>query len=134
MTDITIDDDQMCFCCGTKNPIGLKLRFELTPEGRMRTVWRPRKEHQGFKDIIHGGLVATVLDEVMIRLLYDAGIQAVTGAMEAKFLKPMKWGRDYRFEAWLIQDRGRAVRTEGEAVDVETGERVAWGRAICVRV
>ncbi len=44
----------------------------------MRTIWTPRKEHQGFKDIVHGGLVATVLDEVMVRLLYIRGIQAVT--------------------------------------------------------
>lgn len=134
MTDLTLDDDQMCFCCGPKNPIGLKLIFETTPEGRMRTVWRPKKEHQGFKDIVHGGLVATVLDEVMIRMLYGRGIAAVTGTMEAKLMKPLREGRDYRFEAWLTQDRGRAVLTEAEAFDAETGERVAAGKATCIRV
>src|SRR5262245_4874414 len=59
-----LEDDAMCFCCGQKNPIGLKLEFHETPDGRMGTIWIPRKEHQGFKDIVHGGLVATVLDEV----------------------------------------------------------------------
>ena len=134
MPDITLDDDQMCFCCGPKNPIGLKLKFETEADGRMSTVWRPKKEHQGFKDIVHGGLVATVLDEVMIRMLYHRGISAVTGSMETKLLKPLRWGRDYRFEAWLAQDRGRAVLTEAEAHDVESGERVAWGKATCIRV
>ena len=132
--EITLNDDRMCFCCGTENPIGLKLAFEAGPAGRLRTIWRPRKEHQGFKDIIHGGLVATVLDEVMIRVLYDRGIEAVTGSMQTKLLKPMRWGRDYRFEGWIVSDRGRAVLTEGEATDAETGERVAWGKATCVRV
>lgn len=134
MADLTLDDDRMCFCCGVENPIGLKLTFEDTPGGRTRTVWRPRKEHQGFKDIVHGGLVATVLDEVMIRMLYLRGIAAVTGTMETKLLQPLRAGLDYRFEAWMVKDRKRAVLTEAEAFDAASGERVAWARATCVRV
>ena len=95
---LPLDDDAMCFCCGPKNPIGLKLEFETTAEGRMRTIWTPRKEHQGFKDIVHGGLVATVLDEVMVRLLYLRGISAVTAGMETKWIEPVRWGTAYRFE------------------------------------
>ena len=133
MTPLPLDDDAMCFCCGAKNPIGLKLQFESTPDGRMYTLWTPRKEHQGFKDIVHGGLVATVLDEVMVRLLYIRGIQAVTAGMETRLRAPVRWGNVYRFEGWIVQDRGRAVITEAEAVEVESGQRVAWGRATCMR-
>ena len=134
MTPLPLDDDAMCFCCGAKNPIGLKLEFETTSDGRMRTTWIPRKEHQGFKDIVHGGLVATVLDEVMVRLLYLRGIAAVTAGMEIKLLLPVRWGRPYRFEGWIVQDRGRAVITEAEAFLEETNERVASCRATCIRV
>jgi acyl-coenzyme A thioesterase PaaI-like protein len=131
---IILDDGHYCFCCGRENPIGLKLEFELTEQGGMQTLWTPRKEHQGFKDIVHGGLVATVLDEVMVRLLYDRGIHAVTAAMETKLLKPVRWGRSYRFEGRIVEDRRRAVITEAEAFDAENGERVASGTATCVRV
>lgn len=134
MGALPLDDDAMCFCCGPKNPIGLKLEFETTADGRMRTIWTPRKEHQGFKDIVHGGLVATVLDEVMVRLLYVRGIPAVTAGMETKLLAPVRWGRPYRFEGWIVQDRGRAVITEAEAFLEETNERVASSRATCMRV
>ena len=134
MSDIRLDDDAYCFCCGRENPIGLKLEFEETSDGRMRTLWTPRKEHQGFKDIVHGGLVATVLDEVMVRLLYLRDIHAVTASMETKLLKPVRWGRGYRFEGWIVEDRRRAIITEAEAFDSETGERAAWGRATCIRV
>lgn len=134
MADMTLDDDQMCFCCGPNNPIGLKLKFEDFPDGRTLTVWRPRKEHEGFKGIVHGGLVATVLDEVMIRMLYHRGIAAVTGTLETKLVKPLRAGREYRFEARMVRDRGRALLTEAEAFDAESGERVAWGKATCVRV
>lgn len=131
---LKLEDDRMCFCCGAENAIGLKLAFEMTPGGRMRTVWTPRKEHQGFKDIVHGGLVATVLDEVMIRMLYLSGIEAVTAEMETKLIRPLLAGRDYRFEGWLVEDKGRLVTTEAEAFDAESGEHVAWGRAKCVRL
>jgi len=134
MDILKLEDDGMCFCCGSENSIGLKLAFETTNEGRMRTVWTPRREHQGFKEIIHGGLVATVLDEVMVRLIYDRGINAVTAGMETKILRPLRAGRPYRFEGWIVQDRGRAVLTEAEAFDASTGERVASGKATCLRV
>ena len=132
--EFPLEDEGMCFCCGPRNPIGLHLEFEMTPDRRMRTVWTPREEHQGFKDIVHGGLVATVLDEVMVRLLYLLDIHAVTASMETKLIAPLRWGRPYRFEAWIVRERGRAVVTEAEARDVESGERVATGKATCIVV
>ena len=133
MTGEPLEDDRMCFCCGERNPIGLKLAFETTPEGRLRTVWRPKREHVGFKDLIHGGLVATVLDEVMARVIFDRGVPGVTASMETKLLLPVRAGRDYRFEAWIVRERSRTVETEAEAVDIESGERAAWGKATFVR-
>ena len=134
MSDITLDDDAYCFCCGPDNPIGLRLSFEETPDGRMRTFWTPRKEHQGFKDIVHGGLVSAVLDEVMVRLLYLRDIHAVTASMETRLKRPLRWGAKYRFEGWITENRGRAVLTEAEAFDAASGELMASGKATCIRV
>ena len=54
-----------CFVCGESNPFGLKLRFET--DGRMvQTRFVPRAEHIGFKGVVHGGIMATVLDEIMV--------------------------------------------------------------------
>src|SRR4051812_40973160 len=53
-----------CFVCGESNPIGFKLRLET--DGRVvQTRLIPRSEHTGFKGTVHGGLVSTVLDEIM---------------------------------------------------------------------
>ena len=50
-----------CFVCGEANPLGLNLRFET--DGRIvHTKFRPRPEHAGFRGVVHGGLIATVLD------------------------------------------------------------------------
>ncbi len=53
-----------CFVCGEFNPLGLQIKFET--DGRIvRTRFVPRPEHVGFKQTIHGGLLATLLDEIM---------------------------------------------------------------------
>jgi acyl-coenzyme A thioesterase PaaI-like protein len=133
-TPLRVEDDGMCFCCGVRNPIGLKLTFETLPGERLRTEWAPRPEHMGFQDIVHGGLVATVLDEVMIRLLYARGIRAVTAELKTRFLKPLRGGRRYRFESRIVEDKGRIVRAEADGFDAETGEKVTSGSATCMRV
>jgi acyl-coenzyme A thioesterase PaaI-like protein len=54
-----------CFVCGESNAIGFRLRFE-TDGHTVQTRFCPRPEHNGFKGVMHGGLIATVLDEVMV--------------------------------------------------------------------
>jgi len=132
--DLKLEDDGACFACGVRNPIGLKLTFQTLPGARLRTEWTPRPEHQGFQDIVHGGLVSTVLDEGMIRLLYALGIRAVTAELKTRFLVPLRAGRRYRFESWLVEDKGRLVTVAAEGFDAETEEKVATGSAICMRV
>ena len=134
MSELKLEDDGYCFACGVRNPIGLKLQFEILPGKRLRTVWTPRPEHTGFQDIVHGGLVATVLDEVMIRLLYALGIRAVTAELTTRLVKPLRSGHAYRFESRLVEDKGRIVTTEADGFDAESGEKVASGSATCMRV
>jgi acyl-coenzyme A thioesterase PaaI-like protein len=54
-----------CFVCGDSNPMGLKLGFE-TDGTRVHSRFTPRPEHVGFKGVIHGGLLSTWLDEMMV--------------------------------------------------------------------
>lgn len=54
-----------CFVCGEANPIGLRLKFET--DGRLvRARFCPRPEHIGFRHTVHGGILATLLDEIMV--------------------------------------------------------------------
>ena len=54
-----------CFVCGESNPAGLKLRFE-TDGHIVQTRFTPQNEHVGFRQTVHGGLIATLLDEIMV--------------------------------------------------------------------
>ncbi len=106
-----LGDDGYCFVCGDKNPIGLKLRF--IPEGRdIRAEFTASKNHQGYKDIVHGGIVSTLLDEAMVKLAISMGIMAVTGRMEIRFRNPLMVGERALLAARLIKEGKRFIEVE----------------------
>jgi len=79
-----------CFVCGEANPAGLNLRFET--DGRLvQTRFVPRAEHVGFRQIVHGGLVATLLDEIMV---WACAVQtkrfAFCAELNVRFLNPVR--------------------------------------------
>ena len=104
---ISIEDDGMCFVCGKRNPIGLKVDFKLDSEGRLVGKFVPRKEFQGFKDVLHGGIIATLMDEAMVSLLVKLGKKAVTSSFSMRLHKPAFTGEELTIVGRLVNDRGR---------------------------
>jgi uncharacterized protein (TIGR00369 family) len=94
-----------CFVCGESNPIGLKLRFET--DGRIvRTRFTPRREHIGFKQVVHGGLVATVLDEIMVwACVTQTKRFAYCAELTVRFQNPLRPGEETIATAELVTNR-----------------------------
>ncbi len=86
-------DDGMCFACGKNNPIGLKLEFEFDDEKSV-AMFTPKREHQGYDNITHGGIISTLLDEAMAKLVCERGYLAVTGELQVRFRKPAIIGEE----------------------------------------
>ena len=81
-----------CFACGTANPIGLNLEF-YTDNEKVFSEITLGKYHVGWADITHGGIISTLLDEVMSwTILYFKRIFFVTRKMEIKYIKPVQTG------------------------------------------
>ncbi|MCL6639271.1 MAG: PaaI family thioesterase [Firmicutes bacterium] len=111
----TLRDDSMCFACSPKNPIGLKLTFQQDGDVcRCRFTARP--EHQGWRDLLHGGLIATLLDEVMAQWLWARGITAMTAEMTTRFSRAVPVGRELLLESRLEADRGKVAELSGRLV------------------
>jgi uncharacterized protein (TIGR00369 family) len=125
-------DDGHCFACGPRNPIGLHLHFETTASG-CRTRFTASKEHQGYEGIVHGGIVATLLDEVVVQMLWAMNMPAVTARLEVRFLKPAPVGEELEVEASLLQAQGR-ILTAVATVRDGSGHELATGTATCLRV
>jgi uncharacterized protein (TIGR00369 family) len=78
-----------CFVCGERNPNGLRLSFEIDKERQtLKTTFVASPTFQGWDGIVHGGIISTLLDEAMAKLIYELGYQAVTASLEIKFKKP----------------------------------------------
>ena len=133
MTDLILEDDQMCFACGSKNPIGLKLKFTLDEDNALRTEFIPQKVHQGYKDIVHGGIIALILDEVMVNLLWKLGRPAISAEIEVKLFQPVKLGEIIYFEGRISKDSKKLIYTQAKAMK-ENHTLVASATAKCVEV
>lgn len=82
-------DGYNCFGCSPHNEHGLKLSF--TDKGdHIEAQWTPNKNFQGYKNILHGGIQTTLLDEIASWTVYTkVGTAGVTSKLEIKFLRPV---------------------------------------------
>ncbi|MHB8173473.1 MAG: PaaI family thioesterase [Nitrospirota bacterium] len=129
-----LDDDLMCFVCGPENQGGLRLEFQLDRESRSLSAdFTPAKTWQGYKDVVHGGIISTVLDEAMTKLAYSLGINVVTGKLTVRFKRPLLIGEKVRVTGRIIKESGRTVEAAAEAVK-EDGTVVAEAEGLLVRI
>ncbi len=119
------DDDQNCFVCGRKTVAGLQLEFRRDAAGGAAEadVAFP-VQFQGWRCTVHGGLLATVLDETMVQAAAATGLKSVTAEITVKFRKPAMTGEPCRVSARLTGARGRIVFAEGRIVD-SSGQELA---------
>jgi len=102
-----------CFVCGESNPHGLKMRFHA--EGRVVTaMFRPCAEHVGFKGVVHGGLTATVLDEIMVWACVVATRKfAFCAELKVRYLRPLAPGEEVTVTSELVADhKGRILEAK----------------------
>ena len=111
-------DNQRCFVCGSKNPLGLKLNFKMTPESSQAETEVCFPDHfQGWANVVHGGLVSTVLDEAMVKAAVAGNIRCVTAEMTVKFRKPIQANIIYRVHGKITEDKERILLAEAALRD-----------------
>jgi acyl-coenzyme A thioesterase PaaI-like protein len=129
-----LKDDGNCYVCGEKNRAGLMLRFLVDAPGRsIKTEFVPTRIYQGFKDVVHGGVISTVLDEAMTKLAFSLGMDAVTGRLTVRFKKPLMVGERIVVTGRLVKETGRAIEASAVAVK-DDGVVVAEAEALLVRL
>jgi len=104
-----------CFVCGESNASGLKIRFET--DGKVvRARFLPRPEHMGFKQTVHGGISATLLDEIMV---WACAVQtkrfAYCAELNIRFVNPSRPGEEVFATAELVTNkRNKLFEARGE--------------------
>jgi uncharacterized protein (TIGR00369 family) len=115
-----------CFACGKDNPIGLKLEF-CYEEGIAKSVTKMKNEFQGYPQVVHGGIVATLLDEAMAKIILYKEMVAVTAEMNVKYRKPLPIDKEFTLTGEIILEKSRTIKTVGKIVinDIIVAEATA---------
>lgn len=119
-----IDPATMCFACGQNNPIGLQIEFSLDGDV-CRAEFTPNKNHVGWEDTVHGGILYAALDDVTANVLYRQGRKAHTARAEVRYRSPVRVGETLDLAGWIEKEKGRLVVLHGEARRRDDGAVVA---------
>ncbi|MBI3750277.1 MAG: PaaI family thioesterase [Chloroflexi bacterium] len=120
-----------CFACGELNEHGLRLQLHATSEGCWTELTLDPR-FQGWDSVAHGGIVTTLLDEVMAWSVIGRDTWGVTARLNISFRKPVPVGVPIRAEGWVVEDRRRTFRTAGKVVDLASGTVLAEGEGTFV--
>ena len=117
-----------CFVCGVGNSIGLKLVFRIEDD-ICRSEFTPQDIHCGYDGVTHGGIIFSVLDDVMANWIFLKGIRAFTAKCDIRYKDILPIDTHVNLEGHCIKQRGRLIIMQGEMIRTDTDELVAETRA-----
>lgn len=91
-----------CLLCGDDNPWSLRLRFDPGPDGGVVARFRGRSELQGYDGILHGGVIASLLDAAMTNCLFQMAVEAVTGDLRIRYRRSVPYYADLELRARVL--------------------------------
>ena len=118
-----------CFACGSLNTSGIGLILHVEQD-RSWTELELAPRFQGWDGIAHGGIVCTLLDEVMAWALAGADNWGMTARMHVDFRRPVPLETPLRAEGWITRTRRRLIDTQGRLVDRTTGQELATSTGV----
>jgi acyl-coenzyme A thioesterase PaaI-like protein len=124
-------DGDSCFVCGKANENGLQVSFRME-DGICRAEFTPPAEYCGYDGVTHGGILFSLLDDVMANWLFLQGERAYTGKCEIRFRTPALTGEQLLLEGELISRKGRTAKLVGRARHAGNGQLLAEAAATFV--
>ena len=113
-----------CFVCGSKNLFGLRIKFRL--DGAIcRAEFTPDERHQGYDNILHGGILFSILDDVMANCLFLKGIKCYYARSEIRYRSPVQINTPLRFEGFVENSRKSFVFLRGLGFTIKDDKLIA---------
>ncbi len=121
-------DADQCFVCGPGNEAGLRVSFRLDGDV-CRAEFTPETRHQGYDGVTHGGILFSLLDDVMANWVYLKGQQCFTAKAEIRYRQALPVGTPIRLEGRFVKRKRRLVILEGLAIRQDDDTTVAAATA-----
>ena len=122
-----------CFGCGPANPGGLQLEFFLAADGTVVCPATISATFDGHPGYLHGGIIATLLDETMSKSVRAMGLTAMTRHMEVDFRRPVPSDTPIRMEGRVVRSEGRKHWAEANILDAH-GSPLARGKGLFIEI
>jgi acyl-coenzyme A thioesterase PaaI-like protein len=126
-----------CFVCGVENLAGLHMRFFETDSDpvEVHVDYTVPQRYQGYPGVVHGGIVATMLDEVISRTVFrgDPPRFVVTARLSIRYRKPVPVETPLKLVGRVVEDKGKVISVTGEIYGPD-GAMLASGDAVLVEV
>jgi acyl-coenzyme A thioesterase PaaI-like protein len=130
MKEAQVKEYPDCFGCGSSNPIGLRLTHHMEGD-HLVTEFVPGEDHQGWPGITHGGIITTLLYEVLENFPYHRGVVTMMKSMDTRFRRPAETGKGLVARSWLVDESDRTMNVSA-SLSSEDGELIAEGDAVLV--
>jgi uncharacterized protein (TIGR00369 family) len=122
-----------CFGCGQANPSGLQLEFLLAADGTVVCPTTISAAFDGHPGYLHGGIIATLLDETMSKAVRALGLTAMTRHIEIDYRRPVPSGVPIRLEGHVMRSEGRKHWVKAKLLDAK-GAALARGEGLFIEV
>ena len=133
LTPIAHGAQNRCFGCGQANADGLRLEFLRAEDGTVVCFPTVPERFEGPTAYVHGGIIATLLDEAMSKSIRVLGVTAVTRHMEIDYLRPVLSGEPVRLEGRLVRSEGRKHWTEARILSAR-GHVLAESKGLFIEI
>jgi len=129
-------NSRMCFICGVENPVGLKLKiYEIEP-GTIETTFTAPEHYQGYPGVVHGGIVATIIDEISGRALMgdpDNPRFMFTAKLEIRYRRNVPIGQPLKIVGKAKRVKSRTAEGWAGIFD-QSGTLLAEGNSLLVDI
>jgi uncharacterized protein (TIGR00369 family) len=129
----TVASSGSCLICGRNNPIGIHAEF-LPAEGGVQCIVKPGKHFQGYDGILHGGIVAALMDDGMCYAVTLDGPPVVTAELQIRYKAPVPVDRQLVVTASRLESRRNLfcckaeISLDGKILASATGKFIAVKR------
>ena len=113
-----------CFVCGPGNAAGLNIRFRLDGDV-CRAEFTPTDDHVGYDGVTHGGILFSLLDDVMANVVFLRGERCYTAKADIRYRQPLPTGTPVCLEGREVRRKGRLALLEGNIRRADNGALVA---------
>lgn len=128
----------MCFICGLENPIGLHLHIYEVEPGVIETTYIAPEHFQGYPGVVHGGIVAALIDEISARAQIGSDSNdprfMFTAKLEVKYRQNVPTGKPLKIVGKAGKSKSKSAEAWAGIYDAETNELLAEGNTLLINI